>query len=264
MGVGLSRSSLLVDISILMLLLCAICDVGWSLVWLTIVLCGLVSAAVVISLLHRRHRKHHQRRRRCSPCGLLHKGRCARKEIPIFVSLLDRALVLCVPKDIIEAAISDLVRIITGVPVHDQRICRVSRTTGTWVRNERVLVLFRLRGGVAWNCIPLQDQTVDFLRTNFWSLHASMGHPTTAQMTLLFEGVYADPFCATLRCVSSSMLDNVKTEPAEVAVSSSDVLGPEALRSPSNGASSRPAPLPSYLQPRHLTRDPRNLRIRPP
>ena len=47
MGVSLSRSSLVVDMSILMLLLCAICDVGWSLVGLTIVLCGLVSAAVV-------------------------------------------------------------------------------------------------------------------------------------------------------------------------------------------------------------------------
>ena len=252
MGVSLSRSSLVVDMSILILLLCAICDVGSSLVGLTIVLCGLVSAAVVLSLLHRRHRRHHQRRRRCSPCRLLHKGRCARKEIPIFLSLLERTLVLCVPKDISEAAIPDLVRIITGVPVHDQRICRVSRRTGTWVRNERVLVLFRLRGGVAWNCIPLQDQTADFLRTNSWSLHASMGHPTTAQMTLLFEGVYADPFCATLRSVSSSMLDNVKTEPAEVAVSSSDVLGPEALRSPSNGASSRPAPVrnpPAILSP---------------
>ena len=111
------------------------------------------------------------------------------------MSLLDRTLVLCVHKDISEAAISNLVSIITGVPVHDQRICRVSRRTGTWVRNERVLVLFRLRGGVAWNYIPLQDQTADFLRTNFWSLHASMGHPTTAQLTLLFEGVYADPFC---------------------------------------------------------------------
>ena len=122
------------------------------------------------------------------------------------MALLDRTLVLCVPKDISEAAISDLVRIITGVPVHDQRICRVSRRTGDWVRNERVLVLFRLRGGVAWNCIPLQDQTADFLRTNFWSLHASMGPPTPAQMTLLFEGVYDDPFCATLRSVSSSML----------------------------------------------------------
>ena len=148
------------------------------------------------------------------------------------MSLLDRTLIMCVPKDISEAAISDLVRIITGVPVHDQRICRVSRRTGTLVRNERVLVLFRLRGGVAWNCILLQDQTADFLRTNFWSLHASMGHPTTAQMTLLFEGVYADPFCATLRSVSTSILDNVKTEPAEVAVSYSDVLGQEALRSP--------------------------------
>ena len=125
------------------------------------------------------------------------------------MALPDRTLVLCVPKDISEAAISDLVRIITGVPVHDQRIGRVSRRTGDWVRNERVLVLFRLRGGVAWNCIPLQDQTADFLRTNFWSLHASMGHPTPAQMTLLFEGVYDDPFCATLRSVSSSMLDNV-------------------------------------------------------
>ena len=166
--------------------------------------------------------------------------------------LPDRTLVLCVPKDISEAAISDLVRIITGVPVHDQRICRVSRRTGDWVHNERVLVLFRLRGGVAWNCIPLQDQTAYFLRTNFWSLHASMGHPTPAQMTLLFESVYDDPFCATLRSVFSSMLDNVKTEPAEVAVSSSDVLGPEALRSPSNGASSRPAPVrnpPSILSP---------------
>ena len=179
-GVSLSRSSLVVDMSILMLLLCAICDVGWSLVGLTIVLCGLVSAAVVLSLLHWRHRRHHQRRRRCSPCRLLHKGRCARKEIPIFVSLLDRTLVLCVPKDISEAAISHLVRIITGVPVHDQQICRVSRRTSTSVRNERVLVLFRLRGGVAWNCIPLHDQTADFLRTNFWSLDASMGHPTTA------------------------------------------------------------------------------------
>ena len=69
-----------------------------------------------------------------------------------------------------------------------------------------------------------------------------MGHPTAAQMTLLFDGVYADPFCATLRSVSSSMLDNVKTEPAEVAVSSRDVLGPEALTSPLNGASSRPVP----------------------
>ena len=71
-------------------------------------------------------------------------------------------------------------------------------------------------------------------------------------MTLLFEGVYADPFRATLRSVSSSMLDDVKTEPAEVAVSSSDVLGPEALRSPSNGASSRPAPVrnpPAILYP---------------
>ena len=229
--------------SILMLLLCAICDVGLSLVGLTIVFCGLVSAAVVLSLLHRRHPRHHQRRRRCSPCRLLHKGRCARKEIPIFLSLLDRTLVLCVHKDISEAAISNLVRIITGVPVHDQQICRVSRRTGTWVRNERVLVLFRLRGGVAWHSIPLQDQTADFLRTTFWSLHASMGHPTTAQMTLLFEVVYADPFCATLRSVSSSMLDNVKTELAEVAVSCSDVLGPEALTSPSNGASSRPAPV---------------------
>ena len=238
--------------SILMLLLCAICDVGWSLVGLTIVFCGLVSAGVVLSLLHRRHRRHHERRRRCSPCGLLHKGRCARKEIPIFVSLLDRTLVLCVHKDITEGAISDLVRIITGVPVHDHRICRLSRRTGTWVRNERVPVLFRLRGGVAWHSIPLQDQTADFLRTNFWSFHASMGHPTTAQITLLFEGVYADPCCATLRSVSSSMLDNVKTEPAEVAVSSSDVLGPEALTSPSNGASSRPAPVrnpPTILSP---------------
>ena len=141
------------------------------------------------------------------------------------MSLLDRTLVLCVHKDISEAAISNLVSIITGVPVHDQRSCRLSRRTGTWARNERVLVLFRLCGGVAWNCIPLQDQTPDFLRTNFWSLHASMGHPTTAQMTLLFERVYADPFCATLRSVSSTMLDNVKTEPAEVAGSSSDVLG---------------------------------------
>ena len=113
------------------------------------------------------------------------------------------------------------------------------------------LSCFVLRGGVAWNCIPLQDQTADFLRTNFWSLHTSMGHPTPAQMTLLFEGVYDDPFCATLRSVSSSMLDNVKTEPAEVAVSSR----PAPVRKP---------PLPSYLQPRHLTRDPRNLRIRPP
>ena len=163
MGVSLSRPSLAVDMSILMLLLCAICDVGWSLVGLTMVLCGLVSAAVVLSLLHRRHRRHHQRRRRCSPCRLLHKGRCARKEIPIFVFLLDRTLVLCVPRDISEAAISDLVRIITGVPVHDQRICRFSRRTGTWVRNERVLVLFLLRGGVAWNCTLLQDQTADFL-----------------------------------------------------------------------------------------------------
>ena len=162
--------------------------------------------------------------------------------MPIFVPLLDRTLVLCVHKDISEAAISNLVSIITGVPVHDQRIGRVSRRTGTRVRNERVLVLFRLRGGVARNCIPLQDQTADFLRKNFWSLHASMGHPTTAKMTLLFEGVYADPFCATLRSVSSSMLDNVKTERAEVAVSSSDVLGPEALTSPPNGASSRPVP----------------------
>ena len=112
--------------------------------------------------------------------------------------------------------------------------------------------MFGLRGGVAWNCIPLQDQTADFLQTKFWSLHASMGHPTTAQLTLPFEGVYADPFCATLRSVSPSMLDNVKTEPAEVAVSSSDVLGPEALRSPSNGASSRPAPVrnsPAILSP---------------
>ena len=201
MGVGLSRSSLVLDMSILMLLLCAICDVGWSLAGLTIVLCGLVSAAVVLFLLHRRHRRHHQRRRRCSPCRLLHKGQCARKEIPILVSLLDRTVVLCVPKDISEAAISDLVRIISGVPVHDQRICRVSRRTGTWVRNERVVVVFRLRGGVAWNCILLQDQTADFLRTNPRSLHASMDHPTTAQMTLLFEGVYADPFCATLRSV---------------------------------------------------------------
>ena len=180
------------------------------------------------------------------------QGMICEERDPHFRVLLDRTLVLCVPKDISEAANSDLVRIITGVPVHDQRICRVSRRTGTWVRNERVLVLFRLRGGVAWNCIPLQDQTADFLRTNFWSLHASMGHPTTAQMTLLFEGVYADPFCATLRSVSSSMLDNVKTEPAEVAVSSSDVLGPEALRSPSNGASSGPAPVrnpPAILSP---------------
>ena len=167
MGVSLSRSSLVVDMSILMLSLSAICDVGCTLVGLTIVLCGLVSAAVVLSFLHRRHRRHHQRRRRCSPCRLLHKGRCARKDTPIFVSLLDRTLVLCVPKDISEAAISDLVRIITGVPVHDQRICRVSRRTGTWVRNEGVLVLFRLRGGVEWNCILLQDQTADFLRTNF-------------------------------------------------------------------------------------------------
>ena len=62
-------------------------------------------------------------------------------------------------------------------------------------------------------------------------------------MTLLFEGVHADPFCATLRSVYSSMLDNIKTEPAEVAVSSSYVLGPEARTSPSNGASSRPAPV---------------------
>ena len=162
--------------------------------------------------------------------------------IPIFRSILDKTLVLCVRKDISEAAISNLVSIITGVPVHDERFCRVSRRTSTWVRNERVLVLFRIRGGVAWNCIPLQDQNADFLRTNFWSLHASMGHPTTAQMTLLFKGVYADPFCATLRLVSSSMLDNVKTERAEVAVSSSDVLGPEALTSPPNGASSRPVP----------------------
>ena len=168
------------------------------------------------------------------------------------MSLLDRTLVLCVHKDISEAAIPDLVRIISGVPVHDQRIRRVSRRTGTWVRNERVLVLFRLRGAVAWHSIPLQDQTADCLRTNFWSFHASVGHPTTAQMTLLFVGVYADPFCATLRSVSSSMLDNVKTEPAEVAVSSSDVLGPEALRCPSNGASSRPAPVgnpPAILSP---------------
>ena len=79
------------------------------------------------------------------------------------MALLDRTLVLCVPKDISEAAISDLVRIMTGVPVHDERICRVSRRTGDWVRNEGVLVLFRLRGGVTWNCIPLQDQTADFL-----------------------------------------------------------------------------------------------------
>ena len=243
MGVSLSRWNIVVDMSILMLLLCAICDVGWSLVGLTIVFCGLVSAAVVLSLLHRRHRRHHQRRRRCSPCRRLHKGRCARKEIPIFVSLLDRTLVLCVHKDITETAISDLVRIITGVTVHEQQICRVSRRTGTWVRNERVIVLFPLRGGVAWHSIPLQDESAEFLRTNFWSFHASIGHPTTAQMTLLFEGVYAHPFCATLGSVSSSMLDNVKTEPAEVAVSSSDVLGPEALRSPSNGASSRPAPV---------------------
>ena len=203
---------------------------------LTIVFCGVVSAAVVLSLLHRRHRRHRQRRRRCSPCRLLLKGRCARKEIPIFVSLLDRTLVLCVHKDISEAAISNLGSIITGVPVHDQRICRVSRRTGTWVRNERFSVLYRLRGGVALNCIPVQDQTADFLQTNFWSLHASMGHPTTAQMTLLFQGLYADPFCETLRSVSSSMLDNVKREPAEVAASSSDVLGPEALTSPPNGA----------------------------
>ena len=69
-----------------------------------------------------------------------------------------------------------------------------------------------------------------------------MGPPTTAQMTLLFEGVYSDLFCATLRSVSSSMLDNVKTKPAEVAVSSSDVLGPEALTSPPNDASCRPVP----------------------
>ena len=116
MGVSLSRSALVVDMSILMLLLCGICDDGWSLVGLTIVFCGLILAAVVLCLLHRRHRRHHQRRRRCSPCRLLHKGRCARKEIPIFVSLLDRTLVLCVPKDISEAAISDLVRIITGGP----------------------------------------------------------------------------------------------------------------------------------------------------
>ena len=212
----------------------------------------------------------------------------------IFVSILNRTLVLCVHKDISEAAISNLVSIITYVSVHDQRICRVSRRIGTWVLNERVLVLFRLRGGAAWNCIPLQDQTTDFLQTNFWSLHASMGQPTTAQMTLLFEGVYADPFCATLKSVSSSMLDNVKTDPAEVAVSSSDVLGPEAQTSPSNGASSTPVPTflaavvkmesneyprfdivsmntapvrnpPAILsQTRHLTRDPRNLRIRPP
>ena len=242
MGLSLSRSSLVVDMSILMLLLCAICDVGWSLVGLTIVLCGLVSAAVVLSLLHRRHRRHHERRRRRSPCQLLHKGRCARKEIPIFVALPDTTLVLCVPKDISEAAISDLVRIITGVPVHDQRICRVSRRTGDWVRNERVLDLFRLRGGVAWNCIPLQDQTADFLRTNFWSLYASMGHPTPAQMTLLFEGVYDDPFCATLRSVSSSMLDNVKTEPAEVAVSSrpAPVRNPPAILSPTPASDSGP------------------------
>ena len=158
------------------------------------------------------------------------------------MALPDRTLVLCVPKDISEAAISDLVRIITGVPVHDQRICRVSRRTGDWVRNERVLVLFRLRGGVAWNCIPLQDQTADFLRTNFWSLHTSMGHPTPAQMTLLFEGVYDDPFCATLRSVSSSMLDNVKTEPAEVAVSSrpAPVRNPPAILSPTPASDSGP------------------------
>ena len=134
------------------------------------------------------------------------------------MALLDRTLVLCVPKDISQAAIPDLVRIITGVPVHDQRVCRVSRRTGDWVRNERVLVLFCLRGGVAWNCIPLQDQTADFLRTNFWSLHASMGHPTPAQMALLFEGVYDNPFCATLRSGSSSMLDNVKPVRTPVAI----------------------------------------------
>ena len=167
------------------------------------------------------------------------------------MALPDRTLVLCVPKDISEAAISDLVRIITGVPVHDQRIGRVSRRTGDWVRNERVLVPFRLRCGVAWNCIPLQDQTADFLRTNFWSLHASMGHPTPAQMTLLFEGVYDDPFCATLRSVSSSMLDNVKTEPAEVASSSrpAPVRNPPAILSPTPASdwgpteSTDPAPL---------------------
>ena len=121
------------------------------------------------------------------------QGTMCERENPIFVSLLDRTLALCVHKDISEAAISNLVSIITGVPVHDQRICRVSRTTGTWVRNEGVLVLFRLRGGVAWNCIPLHDQTADFLRTNFWPLHASMGHATTAQITLLFEGLYISP-----------------------------------------------------------------------
>ena len=158
------------------------------------------------------------------------------------MALLDGTLVLCVPKDISEAAISDEVRIITGVPVHDQRICRVSRRTSDWVRNERVLVLFRLRGGVAWNCIPLQDQTADFLRTNFWSLHASMSHPTPAQMTLSFEGVYDDPFRATLRSVSSSMLDNVKTEPAEVAVSSrpAPVRNPPAISSPTPASDSGP------------------------
>ena len=69
-----------------------------------------------------------------------------------------------------------------------------------------------------------------------------MSHPTTAQMTLLFDGAHADPFCATLGSVSSLIFDNVKTERAEVAVSSSDALGPEALPSPSNGASSRPVP----------------------
>ena len=73
MGASLSGSDIFVDMSILMLLLGAICDVGWSLVGLTIVFCGLVSAAVVLSLLYRRHLRHHQRRRRCSPSRLLHK-----------------------------------------------------------------------------------------------------------------------------------------------------------------------------------------------